>query len=133
MKTKICIILLVLGALIPISVNAYAHEPNRISEGISTMGGSGGHGMMGGMSGLGALLLDIWKELSGKVAGPELQDDREIKILRQEIRAKTLEIDSLYKAPHRDRALVDQKVAELLRLESELENRTNYLGRERGH
>ena len=127
MKIKMVIVLLVLGALMPISVNADARGPGRMPGGISMMSG-GGNGMMGGMSGLGALILNIWKELSGKVDRPDQQAEREVEILRQQKRDKTRELASLFKAPDPDKDLIDQKIDELRRLESELDKKMNNFG-----
>jgi Spy/CpxP family protein refolding chaperone len=88
------------------------------------MGGESG-GMMkgqgGGMMGSGKWMSKLWELLSNRTGKSDQGKDRERAALRDEIREKRKELVSLIKAENPDRALINRKIEELDRLESELE------------
>ena len=122
MKSRICMILVAMIATFAISAVAYADG----SGGGSMMGG-GGHGMMGGggsgMMGYGQWVSALWEALSEKFGGGDQNNYEETETLRRQIREKRGELASLYSYKNTDKKLIDQKIDELNRLESELDAR----------
>ncbi len=94
------------------------------SSGSGMMGG-GGYGMMGGgehggMMGSGQ---DFFSPRSTQPqSSPSYQyEQRQTEKLREEIREKRQELSRLYRSEKPDKELMDQKMAELNRLEAELD------------
>jgi Spy/CpxP family protein refolding chaperone len=79
--------------------------------------GSGGNGMMGGgsMMGSGQGYSNPWQDYQDKA--------KETETLRQEIREKRQELSELFRSDKPDKRLIDQKVDELSKLESDLDRR----------
>ena len=127
MKPRPYIIILGLIATLAIWISAYAQGP-----GGGSMGGGGGNGMMGGggmggqgMMGGGQGMSGLREELTEK-SGKEDQnnyDEEETEKLRRQIREKRRELSSLYRSKNSDNKLIDQKIAELNRLEFELDEK----------
>ena len=127
MKPRTYIIALALIATFAFWISAYAQGP-----GGGSMGGGGGHGMMGGsgiggqgMMGGGQGMSGLREELTEK-SGKEDQnnyDEEETEKLRRQIREKRRELSSLYRSKNSDNKLIDQKIAELNRLEFELDEK----------
>jgi hypothetical protein len=123
MKTKIYLIMAVLVSAIALSPALYAGGPG---GGSMWGGGMMGGGMMGGQNG----------GMMGNSPGftnprgvqprpdPYYRDSRrenETGRLRYEIRGKRHELSELYRSEPPDKELIDQKIAELSRLESDLD------------
>ena len=91
------------------------------------MGGGhgGGGGMMegqgGGMMGSGKWMSKLWELLSNRTGKSDPVKDRERAALRTEIREKRNELVSLIQEENHDRVLINKKIEELDRLESELD------------
>lgn len=89
------------------------------------MGGQGGGmtgGRGGGMTGSGEWMSRLWELLSNRTGKSDLGNDRERAALRTEIREQRRDLVSLIQAENPDRALINRKIEELGRLESELDS-----------
>lgn len=87
-------------------------------------GGGGGSGTMGSGGGISAILED----LSARLGDWNRDRDRETQHreeLRQRIHEKRKELASLFRSDTPDKKLIDQKIAELNRLEAELDLETD--------
>ncbi len=124
MKSKIHIAVIVLITVVTISVVAYAGGPGGGSGGSSMMGG-GGQGMMGGHGsgtvGLGQTVLNLIEKLAGKWNESSIKTSAEKERLRGQINEKRLELADLYQSENPDRKLIDKKIHELNRLESDFD------------
>jgi Spy/CpxP family protein refolding chaperone len=113
MNAKNLFITVVLSTLIAIAGIAYAG--GGMGGG---MGGDmgGGHGMMG----YGPNLLNPWGSQRG--TNPNYQNQRtNTERLRDEIRAKRQELSALYRSEKPDKEMINQKIAELSKLEAQLD------------
>ena len=125
MKTKIYLIVLTVVATVAITGFAQAHGPDKSSPGIFMMGGGangmmgGGHG--GGMMGSGQGVLKFLKQLFEKQEKFDQNGHTRNELLRKHIREKRQELSVLLRSDTPDKALIDQKIAELNRLEYELD------------
>ncbi len=92
-------------------------------------GGMGGGGMMGGghMMNYGRGSAAPFQDQYNRSNESSEYSNREIEGLRYEIRGRREELSDLYRADKPDKALIDQKINELARLEAELDQKT--LGR----
>ncbi len=116
---------IVMAAAFTFSIVAFAGgQGGGSGQGGGMMGGQGG-GMMGdqggGMMGSGKWMSKLWELLSNRTGKSDQGKDRERAALRTEIREKRGELVSLIQAENPDRALINQKIEELDRLESELD------------
>ncbi len=118
MTGKRLLIAMTISVAVLISSGAYAG--GGMGGGQGMMGGQG-HGMMGsggnGMMGSGQNFSGPWTSQPRKSPTDQYkQQERER--LREEIRAKRQELSDLYRADKPDKALIDQKIAELNELET---------------
>jgi Spy/CpxP family protein refolding chaperone len=121
MKGKNLIITPAMAALITVAGIGFAGAMG------GGMGGSmgGGYGMMGGqgqgMMGYGSNFSTPW---GAQPTNPNYQNQqKETEGLRAEIRAKRQELSDLYRAEKPDKAMINQKIEELSKLEAELDQR----------
>lgn len=125
MKTRSYMVAVAVVATLAIGIVAHAQGPGGGSGGGSMMGG--GRGMMGGsghrMTGYNKGISYLWGLLS-KMFDKSKQDDyNQTETLREQIREKRGELASLYRSENADKKLIDQKIYELNRLESELDEK----------
>jgi hypothetical protein len=106
-------------------ISAGAYAGGGMGGGQGMMGGQG-HGMMGsggnGMMGNSPGFTNPWGTQSRP--GPYYRDsqrENETGRLRYEMREKRQELSELYRSETPDKELIDQKIAELSRLESDLD------------
>jgi Spy/CpxP family protein refolding chaperone len=139
MKAKIYMVSAVVVALFAISVHAYADDQSGTSQGGPMLGGSGhgggmgGHGGMGGggMMAPGQGLTALWEALSKKLGERDPDNkyqETETEALRKQIREKRQELSDLLGSDKPDKERLDEKIDELNRLESELDQKTSALG-----
>lgn len=125
MRIKIYIVSMVMAAAFTFSVVAFAGgQGGGSGHGGGMMGGQGG-GMMegqgGGMTGSGKWMSKLWELLSNRTGKSDPGKDRERAALKTEIREKRRELVSLVQAENPDKVLINRKIEELDRLESELD------------
>ncbi|MBW2064473.1 MAG: hypothetical protein JRJ03_06010 [Deltaproteobacteria bacterium] len=143
MKMKAYLVSLLGTALLALSIPSSAQEPVRgptwgapgsaLNNTYEMMGGhgggmSGGHGggmMEGGMSGYGEWIAKFLDSFSDRFKKSDPQRDQEVERLKREIRQKRQELSSLFHSDNPDRKTIDQKIAELNRLEDELDKKLN--------
>lgn len=132
MKAKMYVVSAVVVALLAISALAYADDQTRTSQGGPMLGGSGHGGMGGGgMMGPGRGLTALWEALSKKLGERDPDDkyqETETEALRKQIREKRQELSDLIRSDKPDKERLDEKIDELNRLESELDQKTSALG-----
>jgi Spy/CpxP family protein refolding chaperone len=117
MRAKIKMVSIALAVAFAFSSIAFAG-----GQGGGMMGGQGGGmtgGQGGGMMGSGDWMSKLWELLSNRTGKSDLGNDRERAALRIEIREKRKELVSLIQKENPDRVLINQKIEELSRLESE--------------
>jgi Spy/CpxP family protein refolding chaperone len=127
MRFKIHIVSMVVLVAFALSTIAYAQGMGggQGGGGGGMMGGQGGGmtgGQGGGMMGSGEWMSKLWELLSNRTGKSDPGDDRERAALRTEIREKRRDLVSLVQAENPDRVLINQKIEELSRLESELDS-----------
>ncbi len=125
MGKKLYLVSIVIAFAFVFSAIAFAGgQGGGSGHGGGMMGGQGG-GMMegqgGGMSGSGKWMSKLWELLSNRTGKPDQGKDRDRAALRTQIREKRGELVSLIQAENPDRALINQKIEELDRLESQLD------------
>jgi Spy/CpxP family protein refolding chaperone len=125
MKLKNFMITMLTGAAIIIGGIAYAG--GGMGGGMGSNGGIGssGSGMMGG-GGHGGMMGSGQGFFSSRGTQPQRSpsyqyEQRQTEKLREEIREKRQELSRLYRSEKPDKELMDQKMAELNRLEAELD------------
>jgi Spy/CpxP family protein refolding chaperone len=131
MKAKIHMVSAVVVALLAISVHAYADDQSGTSQGGPMLGGSGHGGMGGGgMMGWGRGMSALWEYLSKNPTerNETPYDQKEAEALKKQIREKRQELSDLLRSDKPDKELLDEKIDELNRLESELDQKTSALG-----
>lgn len=136
MKTRIYLVTLAIISLFAISLAVYANESNQGShEGLMMgggHGGMGGHGGVGGggMMGWGRGMSALWEYLSKNPIERDetAYDQKEAEALRKEIREKRQELSDLLRSEKPDKERLDEKIDELNRLESELDQKTSAHG-----
>jgi Spy/CpxP family protein refolding chaperone len=105
-----------------ISIGAYAD--NSMGGGQGMMGGRG-HGMMGSggnnMMDSDTNYSNSWSTPQSGKSPTDLEKRFEREQLRGEIRKKRQELSELYRSDKSDKALIDQKIAELNKLETDYE------------
>ena len=117
MRIKIYMVSIVMAAAFTFSVVAFAGgQGGGSGHGGGMMGGQGG-----GMMGSGKWMSKLWELLSNRTGKSDQGKDRERAALRTQIREKRRELVSLIQAENPDRALINRKIEELDRLESELD------------
>ena len=125
MRIKIYMVSIVMAAAFTFSVVAFAGgQGGGSGHGGGMMGGQGGGmtgGQGGGMMGSGKWMSKLWELLSNRTGKSDQGKDRERAALRTQIREKRRELVSLIQAENPDRALINRKIEELDRLESELD------------
>ena len=133
MKTKTCLIAFAVMAFITTGFGAYAHGPGGISGGSSMMGGAyammGGHGR--GMTGFGQGILNFFRNYFSESNKSEPNNYHDTEKLREKIGEKRRELSLLYRSQKPDKILIDQKIEELNRLESDLDKKTGAFGFDR--
>jgi Spy/CpxP family protein refolding chaperone len=101
-------------------ITAGAYAGGGMGGGQGMMGGQG-HGMMGnggnGMMVSGQIFSDPWTSSQPR-RSPSNSEQRERTRLREEIREKRLELSELYRSDEPDKALINQKIAQLNALET---------------
>jgi Spy/CpxP family protein refolding chaperone len=117
MRIKIYMVSIVMAAAFTFSVVAFAGGQG----GGSGQGGGMMEGQGGGMMGSGKWMSKLWEFLSNRTGKSDQGKDRERAALRTEIREKRRELVSLIQAENPDRALINRKIEELDRLESEMD------------
>jgi Spy/CpxP family protein refolding chaperone len=131
MKLKNFMITMSMGAAIAIGGIAYAgggmggSGPGGTGSSGSGMMGGGGYGMMGS-GGHGGMMGSGQGFFSPRGTQPQRSpsyqyEQRQTEKLREEIREKRQELSRLYRSEKPDKELMDQKMAELNRLEAELD------------
>lgn len=137
MKGRICMVTLAVVALFAVSVATYADNPNEGFQGALMMGGGGnggmsGHGGMGGggMMGWDRGLSALWEYLANSPTkrNETAYDLKEAEALRKQIREKRQELSDMLRADNPDKERLDEKIDELNRLESELDQKTSAFG-----
>lgn len=136
MKPRFYMVTLAVGALFALSVTASANDGNEGSQrgpilggGHGGMGGHGGTGE-GGMMGWGRGMSALWEYLS-QILNERNEggyDPKQSEALREQIREKRKELSDLLRSDKPDKELLDEKIEELNRLESELDQKTSALG-----
>jgi Spy/CpxP family protein refolding chaperone len=125
MKAKNYMIVLTAVAVVAITGFAQANGPDK-SSAVSSMMGGGANGMMGGghgrgMMGYGQEALKLLKQLFEKQEKFNQNDRTKNELLRKQIREKRQELSVLFRSDNLDKNLIDRKIAELNRLEYELD------------
>jgi Spy/CpxP family protein refolding chaperone len=125
MKAKIYIMVLTVVAAVAIAGFAQANDPDKSPAAGSMMGG-GANRMMGGghgraMMGYGQGALKLLKQLFEKQEEFNQDGPTKNELLRKQIREKRQELSVLLRSDNPDKNLIDQKIAELNRLEYELD------------
>jgi Spy/CpxP family protein refolding chaperone len=113
-------------------VSTGAHAGNGMGGGMGggqgMMGGQG-HGMMGsggnGMMGSGPNYSNPWTSPQSRRSPTDQYKQQERARLREEIRGKRQELSELYRSDKLDKALIDQKIAELNKLETAYDRSTS--------
>ena len=107
-------------AVLLISASAYAGGGK--GGGMGMMGGQG-HSMMGGSGtgkmGFGPSYSNPWASTQFERSEKDLEKRFEREQLREEIRKKRLELPELYNSDKPNKALINQKIAELHALEAD--------------
>ena len=102
-----------------ISVGAYADNGMGGGQGMT---GGRGHGMMGsggnGMMGSDPNYSNPWTSPQSRISPKDQDKQIERQNLSEEIREKRQELSELYRSDKPDKALIDQKIAELNELET---------------
>ena len=135
MKAKIYMIVLTTVSVVAIAVFAQAHGPDKNPAVISMMEGSG-NGMIGdghgrGMMGYGQGVLKYLKQLFEKQEKFDQDDRTKTELLRKQIREKRQELSDLLRSDKPDKHLIDLKIAELNRLEYELDKNISVIDADR--
>ena len=129
MKTKTFLIAFAVMAVITTGFSAYAHG----AGGSSMMGGAyammGGHGR--GMTGFGQEILNFFRNYFRESNKSDPNNYQDTEKLRAKIREKRHELSFLYRSEKPDKILIDQKIEELDRLESDLDKKTGAVGFDR--
>ncbi len=125
MRFKIYILSMVITVAFAFSTIAYAQGMGGGNGGGGGMmggqgGGMGGNGG-GGMMGSGQWRSKLWDLFSNRSGNVDQGKDRQRAALRTQIQEKRRELASLVRSENPDRALIDQKIEELDRLEAELD------------
>jgi Spy/CpxP family protein refolding chaperone len=132
MKIRTYTVILAIIAVLTIGVVAYANGPAGDSWVVAMMGRdgngkTGGHGMMGGngrdMMDSGQGTSNLSQEQANKLDELYRKSYQETEVLRKEIREKREELASLFRSDNPDKNLIDQKINELNRLESDLDKK----------
>jgi len=133
MKTKKCLIAVAIVAAITTGYGAYAQGPGNSSGGNSMIGGE--YAMMGGtgrgMMGFGQRILNIVRNYFSESDRSDPNNYHDTEELRAKIREKRHELSFLYRSKKPDKKLIDQKIEELSRLESNLDKKTGGFGFDR--
>ena len=102
-------------------ISAGAYADNGMGGGQGMMGGRG-HGMMGsggnGMMGSDPNYSTPWTSPQSRTSPRDQDKQIERQNLSEEIREKRQELSDLYRSDNLDKALIDQKIAELNELET---------------
>jgi Spy/CpxP family protein refolding chaperone len=135
MKAKIYMIVLTAVTAVSIAVFAQAQGPDN-SSAVGSMIGGGANGMMGsghgrGMMGYGQGALKFLKQLFEKQEKFNQYDPTKTELLRKQIREKRQELSALLRSDNPDKNLIDQKIAELNRLEYELDKNISVIDADR--
>lgn len=89
------------------------------------MGGNGGGGMMGsggsGMTSPSQWMSKLWNLFSNNSQKGNQEKYRQREALRAQVQEKRQELESIVRSKNPDKALIDQKIGELDRLEAELD------------
>jgi Spy/CpxP family protein refolding chaperone len=132
MKPTIYMVTIAVVLALAIGGLAYAHGPGGDSWVVAMMGRGGngmtdGHGMMSGngrdMMGSGQGTSNLSREQANKLDELYRKSYQETEALRKEIRHKREGLASLFRSDNPDKNLVDQKINELNRLESDLDKK----------
>lgn len=126
MKKRDYIVVVTVVLAFSVGMVAYAHEPVGGSGGGSMMHGGrsgmmGGHG--GGMMDYGQGISKLWDALTNIFNRSNQTDYNETESLRMQIREKRRELAEMYRSDNTDKELLEQKIEELNRLESKLDNK----------
>jgi Spy/CpxP family protein refolding chaperone len=135
MKVKIYMIVLTVVVAAAIAGFAQANGPDKSSS-VSSMMGGGANGMMGGghgggMMGYGQEALKLLKQLFEKQDKFSQNDHTKNELLRKQIREKRQELSVLLRFDNPDNNLIDRKIAELNRLEYELDKNISVIDADR--
>jgi len=102
-------------------ISAGAYAGGGMGGGQGMMGGQG-HGMMGsggnGMMGSGQNFSGPWTSQTQRSPSNQYEQRERVR-LREEIRGKRQELSELYRSDKPDKALIDQKIAQLNALETD--------------
>ena len=135
MKARTYMIVLTVVVAVAIAVFAQAHGPDK-SSAVGSMMGGGANGMMGGghgrgMMGYGQGALKLLKQLFEKQEKFNQYDHTKTELLRKQIREKRQELSVLLGSDNPDKNLIDRKIAELNRLEYELDKNISVIDADR--
>jgi Spy/CpxP family protein refolding chaperone len=127
MSRKIYIITLLLFTAITFGGISYAGSGSGGMGAGSGSGGMGGdHGMLGGQShgmmGSGQNYSNSWRE-QPRTNQNYQYEKKESERMREEIKAKRQELSALYRAEKPNKEMIDQKIAELDKLEAKLDEK----------
>ncbi len=117
-------VVLAVIAVLTTGAVAYADGPGGGSWVVAMMG-RGGNGMAGGhgMMGSGQGTSNLSQEQANKLDELYRKSYQETEALRKEMREKREELASLFRSDNPDKNLIDQKINELNRLESDLDEK----------
>ena len=126
MTGKYLLIAATITTALLISVGAYADNGMGGGQGMT---GGRGHGMMGsggnGMMGSDPNYSNPWTSPQSRISPKDQDKQIERQNLSEEIKEKRQELSELYRSDKPDRALIDQKIAELNELETASDRRVS--------